>query len=160
MRYSQMISIDVMTPKHFDDVRKLKVNPDQIPFVGTTKEIIEKINDQVIGNVIYENNILVGCFLLDKSYSRDYDFAPKGALGLRAYLVDHKQQGKGIGTRAVQVIPSFVASHYPEFSSIFLTVNCKNPTAKKCYESGGFIETESLYHGGAAGPQYVMKFVF
>lgn len=96
-------------------------------------------------------------FLFDAAYSEKYDFCPENSLGVRALLVDHRHQGKGIAKQAIQQFADFAKRHYPEFDALYLTVNCRNIPAYQCYLKSGFEDTNELYHGGPVGPQYIMR---
>ncbi|UTV29171.1 GNAT family N-acetyltransferase [Photobacterium atrarenae] len=155
-----MIRIEAMKPHHLDEVIQLSVSDEQLPFVGTIDEILVNIDSVVHPHVILSDDHVVGFFLVDTTYANNYEFAESGSLGLRGYLIDQQYQGQGFGKSAVQQLSGFLAQAYPQFRQMYLTVNCKNPGAKHCYLSGGFEDTGSLYHGGAAGPQHIMKLMF
>jgi len=76
---------------------------------------------------------------------------------LRAFLIDARAQGRGIATRALAVLPGFVAETLPGAHRIVLSVNVRNPVAIRTYARAGFADTGRLYHGGAAGPQHVFE---
>lgn len=150
------IDIQAMTPAHLPQVAELSVAPEQVKFVGTMEEILVNIDDTVHPHVIMDSDTVVGFFLIDTQYGHKYDFARSEALGLRAFFIDHRHQGKGYAKRAVLALKAFLVSAYPDFDQIYLTVNCKNPAARHCYVQGGFTDTHELYLGGAAGPQHIM----
>ncbi|MDO6708681.1 GNAT family protein [Photobacterium sp. 1_MG-2023] len=151
------IKLEGMKPAHLEQVSALSVVESQLPFVGTMEEILVNVDDVVHPVVIQMEARVVGFFLVDTQYGQRYNFAPEDALGLRGFFVDQHYQGQGIGTRAVAALKTFLRAEYPHANQIVLTVNCKNPAAKICYERGGFIDAGELYHGGAAGPQHVMS---
>ncbi|MEJ2765590.1 GNAT family N-acetyltransferase [Photobacterium sp. MCCC 1A19761] len=155
-----MVRIEAMKHHHLDEVIQLSVSEEQLKFVGTIDEILVNIDNVVHPHVIMSDDRVVGFFLIDTTYANNYEFAEPGSLGLRAYLIGQQYQGQGLGKLAVQELSGFLSLHYPQFQQIYLTVNCKNPGAKHCYLSGGFEDTESLYLGGAAGPQHIMKLAF
>jgi len=151
------IEIQGMTPAHLPQVAELSVATEQVKFVGTMAEILVNIDHAVHPHVILDGDTVVGFFLIDTQYGHKYDFAESAALGLRAFFIDQRYQGKGYARRAVLDLKAFLASAYPGFHQIVLTVNCKNPAARHCYEQGGFADTHALYLGGAAGPQHIMS---
>ncbi|NVJ58008.1 MAG: GNAT family N-acetyltransferase [Vibrionaceae bacterium] len=152
-----MLFIEKLTEPALEKVLELSVDDSQLKYVGTTEEILNGLPDSCIPHVIKCGEEVVGFFLLDFSYSESYEFArEKPCIGLRAYLIDARQQGKGYGVQAVKLLPNYVKSQFLGVRKIYLTVNCKNPIAKKCYEKAGFIDSGELYLGGAAGPQYIM----
>ncbi|GAB6261270.1 GNAT family N-acetyltransferase [Photobacterium sp. 53610] len=152
-----LIRIEAMKPAHLEQVAVLSVEETQVKFVGTMNEILVIIDNIVHPHVILDGETVVGFFLIDTRYGQCYDFSETDALGLRAFFIDQHHQGKGYGKAAVASLKPFLKSAYPEALQLFLTVNCKNPAARYCYEQGGFTDTGDLYLGGAAGPQHIMQ---
>ncbi len=152
-----MIKLEKLNSIYLDDVLLLKVSAEQLKYVGKIANILDKVDSKVHPYIIKSNDKIVGFFLIDTTYSLDYGFADAGSLGLRAYFIGSKFQGKGYGKKAVKLLPKYLKENYPNYSKIYLTVNCKNKSAKHCYADAGFIDTNELCHGGDAGPQYIMK---
>lgn len=151
-----MLNLHPMQPKHLAEVAELQVAPEQIKFVGCIEDIMVNIDNFIHPHVMLFNDTVVGFFLIDTTYSAQYPFAAPGSLGLRAFFVSEPFQGQGFGKQAVQLLSIYLPAHYPQYDTIYLTVNCKNPAAKRCYELGGFRDTGELYLGGDAGPQQIM----
>ncbi|MGU3192760.1 GNAT family N-acetyltransferase, partial [Vibrio cholerae] len=84
-------------------------------------------------------------------------FCPSDGLGLRFFVIDKSQQGKGLGTKAVKALFDYLKKSYPSFKSVYLTVNCQNQAARTCYLKGGFEDNGERYLGGPAGPQHIMR---
>lgn len=152
-----MIKIEQMTPSHYEEVCDLSVSQEQMQYVGDINEILCLISTAVHPNVILADGAVVGFFLTDMTYQHAYDFCEAETLGFRAFFIDQRFQGQGLGTRAMSVIKSFIQSTYPAFNWLYLTVNCKNPVARHCYEKVGFEDTQTFYYGGNAGPQHIMR---
>jgi GNAT superfamily N-acetyltransferase len=155
--YCVMIKITKMSPIYSNQLQSLSVNEDQKKFVGTVSDALAATTEQVHLHLILAEELVVGVFLIDLNYPEKYEFAPLNSLGLRAYMIDSHYQGKGFGTTAIKLLPEYLKENYAEYRDIFLTVNCQNPVARQCYLKGGFLDTEQLYFGGAAGPQHIMK---
>lgn len=151
-----MITIERLIESHLDDVRQVSLADEQVKFAGTAEEFLEDGSDSIHLHVIKYDGMLVGFFKIDTTYSDNYTFCQPNALGLRAFAVDVNQQGKGIGTGAVNALFPYLKQFYSGFDLIYLTVNCKNPGARMCYLKGGFEDTGEQYLGGEAGPQYIM----
>jgi len=73
------------------------------------------------------------------------------------FQIDVAQQGRGYGQLFIQALPALLEREYPEKHGVCLTVNCENRHAYDLYQLGGFVGSESLYHGGRSGPQHVMQ---
>ncbi|WP_051326738.1 GNAT family N-acetyltransferase [Aliagarivorans taiwanensis] len=145
-------------------VLDLAVAPQQQKFVGVIKDILTLASDTVQPWVIEQvtkrgngqDTSAVGFFLIDTTYSENYEFARKGGLGLRALFIDQRYQGQGLASLTLTQLSEWVFHEYPQHPSLYLTVNCKNPAAYHCYKKVGFVDTEQLYHGGQFGPQHIM----
>ncbi|OAJ95751.1 GNAT family N-acetyltransferase [Vibrio bivalvicida] len=151
-----MITLTPMTPAYLEQVMTLSIAEDQLPYVGTIEEVLLNADDKVHPHLVLADDNVVGIFLIDTMYSGGYDFAPRRALGFRAFLVDITCQGKGYGSATTAELGSYLAQQYPNFNTVYLTVNCKNPVAYRCYLNNGFSDSGELYLGGAAGPQHIM----
>lgn len=151
-----MLEIERLNESHIDAIRQVSVEDDQVRFAGTAEEFLEDGSDTAHLHVIKHENDVVGFFKLDIAYSKSYPFCPSDGIGLRFFVIDKAQQGKGLGTSAVKALFGYLKTSYPGFNSIYLTVNCKNPAARACYLKGGFEDTGEQYLGGSAGPQHIM----
>ncbi|CAH0537685.1 GNAT family N-acetyltransferase [Vibrio marisflavi] len=152
-----MIKIEQLTNSYVESVRNIKLAAEQITFSGTPEEFLLDTSETTDLHVIKYDEAVVGFFKLDLNYSSNHSFCHENSIGLRAFALDMRQQGKGIGTQAVKALGSYLQANYSGYHSIYLTVNCKNPKAISCYQKGGFEDTKETYHGGAAGPQRIMR---
>ncbi|WP_428773360.1 GNAT family N-acetyltransferase [Vibrio sp.] len=151
-----MVQLSPLLQDHAEQISKLGVADSQLPYVGTTEEILATVSLDVQPHVICLDGEVVGMFLVDTCYSADYEFCRHPALGFRAFFVDHQFQGQGVAKAALKLLPEYLAERYRDFHQVYLTVNCKNPAAYNCYLKAGFEDTGDHYHGGAAGPQHIM----
>ena len=151
-----MIKLEKLNASEITEVRSIAVHDDQVKFVGTAKEFLADKNGATHLHVIKHNGQVVGCFKIDLAYAESYDFCTEGSIGLRAFLIDAKQQGRGLGILAVKALLPYLKENYANYPRIYLTVNCKNPAALACYQKAGFHEAGEYYLGGAAGPQHIM----
>ena len=138
-------------------VAAIAVAEGQIQFAGTAMGFLASREEGVDRYAIVVDGKAVGFFKLDRTYPQEMAFCPSDGLGLRAFVIDWYEQGKGLGAQAARALHGFVKETYPGVGSIYLTVNCKNPAAIRAYEKAGFVDTGELYLGGPAGPQHVMK---
>jgi RimJ/RimL family protein N-acetyltransferase len=152
-----MLEIEKVNESNIEGVKNVHLADEQVKFAGTSDEFISSASETIHLHAIKNNGAVVGFFKLDVAYSSDYEFCPKDGLGLRAFAIDINCQGQGLGTEAVKVLFPYLKAHYSMFNWIYLTVNCKNPGARVCYERGGFENTSEQYLGGLAGPQYIMR---
>ncbi|WP_194842602.1 GNAT family N-acetyltransferase [Endozoicomonas sp. OPT23] len=138
-------------------IRQLSVIEEQLPFVGRIEDILAAggIDDHF--HIICDENDVVGFFNIDLGFHKKMDNLSEQDLGLRSFFIDKNFQGRGYGLKAVMLFKDYLQENYCSFSAMALTVNCKNIPAIRCYEKGGFEDTDKLYLGGLAGPQHVMR---
>lgn len=84
---------------------------------------------------------------------RDFDVP---ALGLRAFFIDTRWQGRGLGKLALTALLEDVIERHCDARLLVLTVNVSNHAAIRLYQRAGFTRSGELYHGGRAGPQHLM----
>lgn len=84
---------------------------------------------------------------------RDFDVH---ALGLRAFFIDQRWQGQGLGTRALAALIDDLGKRHVNARLLVLNVNVSNAAATRMYQRAGFVQSGELYHGGRAGPQHLM----
>ncbi|EKF9769914.1 TPA: GNAT family N-acetyltransferase [Vibrio cholerae] len=151
-----MLKIERVSESHINTIKMVSVADEQLRFVGTATEFLQDSSDTSHLHVIKHDGSIIGFFKLDIAYSESYPFCPSDGIGLRFFVIDRKQQGKGLGTKAVKALFSYLKMYYSSFNSVYLTVNCKNLAARVCYLKGGFEDTGEQYFGGPAGPQHIM----
>ncbi|WP_216965299.1 MULTISPECIES: GNAT family N-acetyltransferase [unclassified Lysobacter] len=140
-------------------VRALRVTPDQYRYIGDTAfnlgDTLRDPMSEAMG--VFADDTVVGFYRLD--------FAPNAvvgrtlgvpSVGLRAFVIDQHQQGRGYGTGAMTACCEDLRTRYPDRRLLVLTVNCANAPAIASYLKAGFTDTGELFHGGSAGPQHVM----
>ena len=154
-----VVKIIAMAKHHEAFVSMLCVADEQVQFVSPVGEILETAfkNKDVTLYVILANNEVIGCFLIDKNFTLNDSFCEPSSLGLGKFLIDRHHQGKGFATNALKYMKTYLKSQYPGYRNVYLTVNCRNKIAYKCYLKGGFTDDGDLYFGGTNGPQHVMK---
>ena len=93
------------------------------------------------------------------------DFAPNAicgrafdmpSVGVRAFLIDAREQGHGCGSRAAMAMCADVRRRHPQRRLLVLAVHCCNAAGIAIYRKAGFADTGELLGGGRAGPQHLM----
>ncbi|MGD8379628.1 MAG: GNAT family N-acetyltransferase [Gammaproteobacteria bacterium] len=152
-----MLTFARLFPETFSTVARLGVAEEQLPFVGRMSSLLEKAVETSHYHAIHAGQEVIGFFNLDTVYGDTYPFSFPGELGLRAFFIDRRYQGRGYGKAACLALGPYLEASYGEYPSIALTVNCRNRGALKVYLAGGFSDTGELYHGGRAGPQHILR---
>lgn len=158
MTSQDTITISRLTSRHFDELRRLRVRPEQEEFaVPDAQALAQQLKSSELPFVMLKNTHLVGFFFVDLDYSKNHDFCSQQGAGVRMVMVDQAFQGQGIAARCLMQLPRWLQQHYPDIKELYLTVNCRNPRALRCYEKCNYLNTGELYLGGPVGPQYIMR---
>ena len=140
-------------------VLTLRVQEAQLPFVGRIEDSLADVavcpGSEALALVVDDG--VVGYVRIDRRAAAmgDHPLA-EGAVALRSFLIDAGRQGEGLGGRALDAIHAYVAGRHPDRERILLTVNVRNEAAVHVYRRAGYRDSGELYHGGLAGPQFVL----
>jgi RimJ/RimL family protein N-acetyltransferase len=137
-------------------VLALAPRPEQVGYSGTPAQTLRDAERRgSLPVAIVADGEPVGFFILDRAGVPGATHVP-AAVGLRAFFVDARHQGRGIGGAALRAVPAFTLEHFPGSHAVVLTVNVENAVARRVYEHAGFRRTGDLHLGGALGPQHVL----
>lgn len=151
-----VVTIETIQAADIGRLAHFSLPPDQIGFSDLPANVLAADPDRE-GHVILADGTPAGFFAIDRDYGEKYDFAAPGSIGVRMFSVDHAMQGRGIASAACRAMTAYFRAHYPGVETCWLTVNCRNPAARRVYEKGGFVDTGELYLGGGFGPQHIMR---
>lgn len=117
-------------------VEELKTHPYQEGYIESVKECMEEADQTNLWHpvAIYDGMCLVGfsmygCFKEEKWGSRVW---------LDRLLIDQRYQGKGYGTKAVELLSRQLFQEY-DTDKIYLSVYEDNETAIHLYKKAGFV---------------------
>lgn len=150
------VTLTRLTPALADALRQVTVAPEQVVFSGQPAEFIDLDDPLIDVHVIMYGDQVAGMFRIDRGFHRHHRFAARTQFGLRTFLIDQTLQGRGIAKGCAAQLRDYLSAQYGAAESIVLTVNLRNPGARRVYESGGFIDTGAQYMDGGAGPQHIM----
>lgn len=156
---STTIHVQPVTPALAAGVRALQVAPAQRDYVGDAAFNLAQAQADPLSEAmaILADDTVIGFYRLD--------FAPNAvagrasgapSVGLRAFMLDLAQQGRGHGTRAAVAMCADLRRRHPQRRLLLLAVNCRNRAAVAAYRKAGFVETGELQRGGRAGPLQLM----
>ena len=77
-------------------------------------------------------------------------------LSLRAFAIDLRWQGHGLGLAALRACCDDLARRHPARLLLALNVDCANHVARHVYARAGFIDAGEHLPGGSAGPQRLL----
>jgi GNAT superfamily N-acetyltransferase len=159
MPASSDLHVVALTPALAEAVGALQVAPEQRAYVGDPAvNVIDTLQDPLSeGMAIFCGELLVGSYRLDFSPNtitgRPYAAA---SVGLRAFLIDHRQQRRGFGVRAAIALCDDLARRHPQRRVLLLAVHGRNRAGIATYRKAGFVDTGAWLPGGRAGPQQLM----
>ena len=138
------VSLRPVTRHNFAEIIALPLRPDQVDYLASNAYSIAEASfyPHYHTRAIYHGEDLVG-FLMYVSLAEQGD---PGEYAVYRFMVDHRQQGKGYGRRALELALDEIAAH-GAVKCIWICYWPNNPAAKKFYASLGFVETE-LDEGG------------
>ncbi|WP_375750065.1 GNAT family N-acetyltransferase [Vibrio sp. HN007] len=152
-----MITIRKAKLKDYSILMDMTVSEEQKPYVTSFSDLYHDRKPEHEFYVVNQGSELVGFFMLDKAYSKEYTFTEQKELGLRNLVIDQKHQGKGYAVEALKKLFNYLYGAYPDYNSLCLTVNKKNRNAYSAYVKAGFLDSEKMYYGGDAGPQHILR---
>ena len=154
-----LIHVAPVTPTLAAGVRAVQVTPEQAQYVGNTAFNLQDAENDPLSEpmAILRNGRVIGFYRLD--------FAPHAIVGrdlgsphvgIRAFCIDHREQGHGHGPRAVTAMAVDLHKRHPDRRLLALVVHARNRIGIATYQRAGFIHTGQDVPGGRAGPQLVM----
>ncbi len=129
------VTLEEITEDTLDDVLSLSVLPEQAEFAPP--------NANFIAQAYYSNVAWFRAIFADKEpvgFVMLYLHGAKAEYGIWHLMIDHRYQGKGYGTAAVEDVIEFVRT-LPEALDLFVTFPAKEGNPKPFFEKCGFKET-------------------
>lgn len=155
------VDLVALTPGHplRPDVMALRPLADQEQYSAHAAETLPDADGDPARTpfaIVYDARA-VGFGVLDRGpLLAELTTRPRRSVLLRAFYIDGREQGHGLGLAAVLGLPSLVSRVAPDVRTMLLTVNVANPVAARTYVAGGFSDTGRTYFAGRHGPQYIL----
>lgn len=153
------VHVAPVTPAMCSAVRALQVKPGQGAYAGDPAFNLASAQDdpQSEAMAVIADERVVGFYRLDFARNAVIGRHPGApSVGLRAFLIDARHQGCGIGRRAAIAMCEDVRRRHPDRRLLLLLVHCRNLAGIAVYRKAGFVDTGELFGGGRAGPQHLM----
>ncbi|MGS5088309.1 GNAT family N-acetyltransferase [Hydrogenophaga sp. A37] len=150
----------VLTSEQQQSVLALHIPPEQIEFAGTMAQAVAvgegASPDEVAGLAVLQAGVPVGFVVLCQG-ARLPEWAPTGAVALRAMRIDSREQGKGHGRHALTLVEAWLGEHWPVCQLLALCVDDQNLAARRAYEAAGFTEYTAPKVGRIGLVRYLSK---
>lgn len=145
-----LTTIQPVTRDNWRHALTLSVHPAQLRFVADfsppaaialAKAYIRPSSLPVAPYGIYVDDTMIGYFNLV------YAHGSADTYWIYHFFVDHRYQGHGYGTRALQAIIALLRREHPCCRSVSLTVHPDNVAAQRLYTRAGFVPTGESQDG-------------
>lgn len=138
---------------------ELRVRADQRAWVGGMADVLADLarcpNSESMS--IWRDRHVVGHYRIDpdaRSVS-GRDFVPQ-TLGLRAFFIDARWQGLGLGKAALDAMLVDLVTRHARARQLALCVSADNHVARHLYLHTGFVDGGELYHDGRGQAQHLL----
>jgi RimJ/RimL family protein N-acetyltransferase len=149
-----------LSPPQQACVRRLQITDAQIEFSGTIENAIAVCEaDQaghIVGLALSHGEQIIG-FMLVKQSSAAPDWTPTGAAIISALRIDQTQQGRGLGTAALQALPDWVERNWTHISALVLSVDEENVAGIRAYQKAGFRDLGQRVPGRIGYVRYMFR---
>ena len=137
------ITLRDITRDNWHQCTRLKVAPDQEHFVASNAVSMaqSKYEPEYIPLAVYDEEEMVGFVMYGKDRT-------DGKYWIARVMVDHRQQGKGHGRAAMQLLLDRIGA-LPDCDEILISYEPENEVARRLYASLGFRETGEIAEGEA-----------
>ena len=153
------VHVQPVTAALVEHVRALRVDATQAGYVGDPSFNLTHAQQDPLSEAmaVLADGDVIGFYRLD--------FAPNaivgrpfaaGSVGVRAFLIDARRQGRGYGTRAALAMCDDLRRRHPQRRLLVLAVHGRNRAGVAAYRKAGFVATGEWLAGGRAGPQQLM----
>lgn len=145
---------------HFEILDSYKLNKTQSNFTATIDYCINERKDtedvlKTLVTVLYKD-LPVGFFVLDRGENKFNITSNPNAILVRSFSINPDYQGKGIGTKSMELVVDFTKKHIPNINEIVLSVNFKNNNAYNVYLNSGYVDNNQTIMG-RMGAQHVLS---
>lgn len=124
-------------------VNRLRISQEHESFAGTIARAVAECEansgDDLCGVAVVDGHEVVG-FLVMKRRTRAPDWALPDDAVLSALRIDQRQQGRGLGSMALALLPAWVRAWWPEARCLALSVDEHNAAGIKTYARAGWID--------------------
>lgn len=132
------ITIQPVDAVNREAVIALTVDEKQSRFIETNAESLREMIEDTKYNwqsfAFYEGERAVGFMMVGaENQTERY-------VWLDRFMIDHNEQGKGVGTKCLRIAVEFIQTEY-DVDDIILSLHQENEAAKRFYAKNGFVDS-------------------
>ncbi|GAB3252978.1 GNAT family N-acetyltransferase [Chitinimonas naiadis] len=125
-------------------VAGLQISTVQIEYAGSVERAIQACESdtkgEVLGVAILCDQHIAG-FLTCKRGSSAPGWVPADAVVISGLRIDQAWQGRGMGVKALRLLPVWLQRQWPDAMQIVLSVDEENVAGIRAYEKAGWVDT-------------------
>ncbi|MBO2536743.1 GNAT family N-acetyltransferase [Rummeliibacillus suwonensis] len=136
------VFLDFYKDQYKEELSNYRLTNEQIMYSGLPMESINECKQDPERHpvvILYDHRPVGFLVLHGWSGVRQYS-QNQNALLLRAFSVNGDFQGKGIATKSLQLLDTFIKKHFPKTEEVILAVNHKNNMAQHIYKKVGYVD--------------------
>ena len=137
----------------------LGVRPEQGAWVGSMVDVLADLAHcpKSESMSIWRRRRVVGHYRIDPDARSvaGHGFV-KPTLGLRAFFIDARWQGQGLGRAALDAMLLDLVARHPAARQLALCVSADNSVARRLYLHTGFVDSGELNHDGRGQAQHLL----
>lgn len=158
-RTENKVSLEFYDNKYQSALRKYHLTEEQICYSGLPIECLEdcSADDTRYPVVILYGSAPAGFMVLHKWPGAEPFCKNQRALLLRAFSVDGHYQHRGIASRSLMLLDTFIHANFAGVNEIVLGVNCRNEVAQHVYMKAGFSDSGERIEGKHGGMMVLRK---
>ena len=146
--------------KNRQQVLNLQIDPVQVEYAGSIDRAVAALgneeNQDVAGLTILRSDDVLGFFVL-KIRSKAPAWASSDTAVVSAMRVGVRHQGGGVGSQALLAVPQWLTEHWPECTTLALSVDEENVRGIRAYARAGFEDTGRREQGRIGWVRYMKK---
>ncbi|MGF7232140.1 GNAT family N-acetyltransferase [Arachidicoccus sp.] len=156
------VHLQFYTEDYFAQIEEYLISEDSLQITASPLKLLEtaKVNKDYIPIVILDQDdrLLIGFFVFNLRQSTYLEIINRNCILLRGLSLDYRYIGQGLAKQAMQLVPQFVAQHYPLINEIILGVNENNEIARNLYSAVGY-SAMGIRSLGRSGWQELLHFI-
>ncbi|MCA1062643.1 GNAT family N-acetyltransferase [Rossellomorea sp. AcN35-11] len=137
------ISLEFYHDKYKPQLSNYHLSDEQMRYTSLPMRAINKCSPEKerFPIVILHEGEAAGFFVLHGWDGVKAYWNNRRAILVRAYSIHPEFQGKGVASKSIKRLDTFLSDHFKDKNEMILAVNHQNTVAQHVYKKGGFLDT-------------------